>query len=76
MRTEIQKPASLDELPDFCSLEELSKVLQVSRSTAYRMAAQGSIPSLRVGRRVIVPKEHLVRWIDSSVSCEKDIGGE
>ena len=74
MRAEIKKPASLDELPDFCSLEELSKVLQVSRSTVYRMAAQGSIPSLRVGRRVIVPKEHLVRWIDSSVSCEK--GGE
>ena len=74
MRTEIKKPTSLDELPDFCSLEELSKVLQVSRSTVYRMAAQGSIPSLRVGRRVIVPKEHLVRWIDSSVSCEK--GGE
>ena len=74
MRTEIKKPASLDELPDFCSLEELSKVLQVSRSTAYRMAAQGSIPCLRIGRRVIVPKEHLVRWIDSSVSCEK--GGE
>ena len=76
MRTEIRKPASLDELPDFCSLEELSEVFRVSRSTAYRMAAQGSIPSLRVGRRVIVPKEHLVRWIDSSVSCEKDIGGE
>ena len=74
MRTEIRKPASLDELPDFCSLEELSRVLQISRSTAYRMAAQGSIPSLRGGRRVIVPKEHLVRWIDSSVSCEK--GGE
>ncbi len=74
MRTEMKKPASLDELPDFCSLEELSRVLQISRSTAYRMAAQGSIPSLRVGRRVIVPKEHLVRWIDSSVSCEK--GGE
>ena len=76
MRTEIKKPVSLDELPDFCSLEELSRVFQISRSTAYRMAAQGSIPSLRVGRRVIVPKEHLVRWIDSSVSCEKDIGGE
>ena len=74
MRTEIKKPASLDELPDFCSLEELSRVFQISRSTAYRMAAQGNIPSLRVGRRVIVPKEHLVRWIDSSVSCEK--GGE
>ena len=26
MRTEIKKPASLDELPDFCSLEEVQGV--------------------------------------------------
>ena len=76
MRTGIRKPVSLDELPDFCSLEELSEVFRVSRSTAYRMAAQGSIPCLRVGRRVIVSKEHLLRWIDQSVSCKKDMGSE
>ena len=70
----IRNTASLDELPDFCSLEEVSKVFRVSRATVYRMAERGSIPCLRIGRRVIVPKEHLVRWIDSSVSCEK--GGE
>ena len=74
MRTEIRKPVGLDKLPDFCSLEEVSKVFRVSRATAYRMAERGNIPCLRIGRRVIVPKEHLVRWIDSSVSCEK--GGE
>ena len=68
MRAEIRKPVSLDELPDFCSLEEVSKVFRVSRSTAYRMAAQGSIPSLRIGRRVIVSKKHLVCWIDRTVS--------
>lgn len=76
MRTAIKKPMSLDELPDFCSLEEFSEVFRVSRSTAYRMAAQGSIPCLRIGRRVIVSKEHLMRWIDRSISCEKDMGSE
>ena len=74
MRAGIRNTVSLDELPDFCSLEEVSKVFRVSRATAYRMAERGNIPCLRIGRRVIVPKEHLVRWIDSSVSCEK--GGE
>ena len=76
MRTAIKKPMSLDKLPDFCSLEEFSEVFRVSRSTAYRMAAQGSIPCLRIGRRVIVSKEHLMRWIDRSVSCEKDMESE
>ena len=76
MKTGIRKLASLDELPDFCSLEELSEVFRVSRSTAYRMAAQGNIPCLRIGRRVIVSKEHLMRWIDQSIFCEKDMGCE
>ena len=67
---------SLDELPDFCSLEEFSEVFRVSRATAYRMAARGNIPCLRIGRRVIVSKEHLMRWIDRSISCEKDMEGE
>ena len=76
MKTEIGKPASLDELPDFCTLEEVSKVFRVSRATAYRMAAQGNIPCLRIGRRVIVSREHLVRWIDQSITLEheKDMG--
>ena len=76
MRTAIKKPMSLDDLPDFCSLEEFSEVFRVSRSTAYRMAAQGNIPCLRIGRRVIVSKEYLMRWIDRSISCEKDMESE
>ena len=75
MRAGIRKPVSLDRLPDFCSLEEVSEVFRVSRATAYRMAERGNIPCLRIGRRVIVPKKHLMRWIDRSVSCEKDMGG-
>lgn len=76
MKIEMRQPVSLDELPDFCSLEEFSEVFRVSRSTAYRMAARGNIPCLRIGRRVIVSKEHLMRWINNSISSEKDVGSE
>jgi excisionase family DNA binding protein len=72
MRAGIEKPVSLDELPEFCSLEEFSEVFRVSRATAYRMAAQGKIPSLRIGRRVIVSKKHLMSWLGQSISCEND----
>lgn len=72
MRIAASKPVSLDTLPDFCSLEEFSQVFRVSRATAYRMAAKGKIPSLRIGRRVIVSKEHLMRWLDQSISFEND----
>lgn len=67
MNAETKQPISLDDLPDFCSLDEFAGVFRVSRSTAYRLAAQGKVPSLRVGRRVIVSKEHLKRWVNDSV---------
>ena len=70
MKPELERPTSLDDLPDFCSLDEFAGVFRVSRSTAYRMAVQGKIPSLRVGRRVIVPKEHLKQWVNESMSCQ------
>lgn len=70
MTAETKQPISLDDLPDFCSLDEFAGVFRVSRSTAYRMAAQGKIPSLRVGRRVIVSKEHLKQWVNESVCCQ------
>lgn len=70
MTAETKQPIFLDDLPDFCSLDEFAGVFRVSRSTAYCMAAQGKIPSLRVGRRVIVSKEHLKRWVNESMSCQ------
>ena len=59
----------LDDLPDFCSLEEFARLFRVSRATAYRMAERGQIPCLRIGRRVIVSREHLRQWVDESVCC-------
>ena len=76
MSAGIREAESLEGLPDFCSLEEVSKVFRVSRATAYRMAEQGSIPCLRIGRRMIVSKKHLMCWINRSVACEKNMGGE
>lgn len=57
----------LDELPEFCSITDFSDVFRVSRATAYRMAAQGEIPCLHIGKRIILSREHLRQWVDKNM---------
>lgn len=64
MRTGIEARSSIDSLPEFCTPADLSLILPVSRATLYRMAEQKRIPSLRIGRRVIIPREPFKKWIE------------
>jgi excisionase family DNA binding protein len=51
----------LDEQPQRATLtvSEAAIVLGVSRSTAYELARTGDLPSLRLGRRIVVPTDAL-----------------
>lgn len=51
--------------PLLLSVREAAKLLRVGKGTAYNLAAEGLIPVLRVGRRILVPREALLRWIES-----------
>lgn len=41
------------------SIPEAAKLLGISRNLAYLAAARGEIPTLKVGRRVLVPRAAL-----------------
>jgi len=52
-------------LPPLLTATQVHKTLQVSLPSLYRMARQGLIPSVRLGRGMIrFPKEAIVRWLD------------
>ena len=53
-----------DELPLFLNAEFVSKVLGISISSAYELMREDGFPSLRVGSRIIVPKEKFCRWVE------------
>ena len=63
MRTRTKICGNIDSLPEFCTPADLSLVLPVSRATLYRMAEQKRIPSIRLGRRIVIPREPLKEWI-------------
>ena len=64
----------LSTLPDFLTPEMLSSVLPVSRSTLYRALHQGTIPCMRIGKRFILSRAHLERWLEDSL-CHNEVCG-
>ena len=58
---------ALESLPEICSVSDVLTVFPISRATIYRMAAQGRLPSFRVGRRVLFSRSHLLRWLDGEL---------
>ena len=53
----------LTELPPTLSIERAAKLLGLSRSSAYRAAANGQLPTLAFGRRLVVPTFRLMQML-------------
>jgi excisionase family DNA binding protein len=54
--------------PTFFTAVEISSILKISRALAYRLIAQGQIPSVRFGRTVRVKQADLERFLEQNSS--------
>ena len=59
---------SYDELPLMLSVPEVAAVLGISRAGAYALARSDGFPALKIGSRIVVPKEKFIDWIDCQTS--------
>jgi len=48
------------------TVEEAGELLGISRSLAYEMARTGALPTLRFGKRIVVPKKAVENMLDRS----------
>lgn len=55
---------SYDELPLFLNAELVAKVLTVSPSSGYELMHELDFPVLKVGSRMVVPKEKFIEWVE------------
>lgn len=51
---------SYDELPLMLSVREIAKVLGISKTSAYELVRRKGFPVLKIGSRLVVPKENSV----------------
>lgn len=54
----------MDETKLTLTVPQAAEVLGISRVLAYELVARGELPTVRLGRRVVVPRRALERFID------------
>lgn len=64
--TEIYK--NYDELPAMLSVPQLANFMGISRAGAYELVRQKTFPSMKIGTRIVIPKDKLLLWIDEKIS--------
>ena len=62
---------SYDELPLFLNAEMLAQVFGVSQATAYELLHEESFPKLKIGNRIVIPKEKFVEWVSANTKGGK-----
>ena len=69
MKKEIFK--SYEELPLMLSVPEMAAVLGISRAGAYELARSEGFPALRIGTRIVIPKDELREWIKRNMGKQE-----
>lgn len=55
---------SVETLPPVLNATQVSEVLGISRAGAYNLMHREDFPTLLIGKRMLVPKDKLLAWID------------
>lgn len=58
---------SLDGLPDVLAVPDVARVLRIGRNQAYELVRSRTIPSVRIGRSIRVPRTALERFLAAEV---------
>ena len=60
------------ELPLALSAEDVAAVLGISRANAYTLMHSVGFPTLIIGKRMVVPKDKLLTWMDEQIGGTYD----
>ena len=58
---------SYDELPLFLNAETTAKLLGISISGMYERMHEKGFPVLKIGSRLVVPRDKLLAWVEQNV---------
>ena len=59
------KYTSMEQLPITLNAEQVAQVLGISRANAYNLMRAKGFPTVHIGKRMVVPKDKLIAWIQA-----------
>ena len=58
------------DLPLMLSVPEVGEVLGISRAGAYELVRSKGFPKVKIGNRIVVPKDRFIQWIEDQTEVE------
>lgn len=59
----IQELSIFNEYGDIVSVDDVTKMLHIGRTAVYTLLQNGSIRSVKVGRKYIIPKQSVIDFV-------------
>ena len=63
------KYVTYEQLPLMLNAEDIQAVMNISRAGAYQLMHREDFPTITIGKRMIVPKDKLLAWMDERMSA-------
>ncbi len=61
---------------DILNPQDLQSILRLSRNTIYKCLSDGTIPSIRIADKYLIPKRNLIEFLSNSSLSNKDVNIE
>jgi excisionase family DNA binding protein len=58
---------TFDELPMFLNVATVAKLLGISQSSGYELMHEKEFPSIKIGSRILVPRDKLRDWLEEKM---------
>ncbi len=55
------------------SVEDVAAMLGIARGKAYEHVRTGDIPSIRMGRRLLIPRARFHAWLDGQAQRQAEV---
>jgi excisionase family DNA binding protein len=66
---EISIPSTIfSAYPEIVTIAQMEKMLNISKNSCYRLMRSHAITSVRIGRKYLIPKESIIRFMKNKVS--------
>ena len=56
---------NIEDLPITLKVHEAAAILRISKSKVYELAHSESFPAIRIGKRVVIPRDKLIEWMNA-----------
>lgn len=56
-----------EKIPQMLDAKALLELLPISRSSVYALFRDPTFPTIRLGRRIVVPRAELLQWLEQNL---------